>query len=546
MIAAYRKTLDDLEVAKARRSASRAGEYAGNPVGYANRKLGVTLTGQQEVIARAIHEAPGKVKVDSGHNVGKTFLAAVLANYWYDSFDPSVVITTAPTERDVVDLLWTEIRLQRRRANLSDDFIGPAAPEMRTGEEHYAKGFTARKGEVTFQGRHRPRMFFIYDEDEGIDAQFWRATKTMFKPEEGHAWLAIGNPTTTTSQAYLEQASTDLDGNPSWRLFNLSALDHPNVVAGLRGEKPPVPSAVSLAQVRQWLADWCEPVNAGEQALTDICFPPLEFCRERDIKPQWYRPGPIGESRILGRRPTAGTHGVWSDMLWSVVESAILSIPANILPEIGIDVARKGDDFSCHHVRRGPVSLSHEAHNGWETTQNVGRAKQLAAECADMVNRERPPQAEPIKPTQIPIKVDNDGVGGGVADLLMQDGYRVIEIGAGTRPANPQGYPNKRSELWFEVAARAKVGGLSLARLPRQIRQRLKLQAMAPEWKLDSQGRRVVEPKDETKKKINRSPDDMDAMNLAYYEGGKFLAPTVHAEARPERDGSQRRPMFGR
>jgi hypothetical protein len=33
---------------------------------------------------------------------------------------------------------------------------------------------------------------------------------------------------------------------------------------------------------------------------------------------------------------------------------------------------------------------------------------------------------------------------------------------------------------------------------------------------MDSAGRRVVESKDETKKKIGCSPDDIDALNLAY------------------------------
>ena len=32
--------------------------------------------------------------------------------------------------------------------------------------------------------------------------------------------------------------------------------------------------------------------------------------------------------------------------------------------------------------------------------------------------------------------------------------------------------------------------------------------------------RRVVEKKEETKKRLGRSPDDMDALNLAYYEFG--------------------------
>ena len=39
---------------------------------------------------------------------------------------------------------------------------------------------------------------------------------------------------------------------------------------------------------------------------------------------------------------------------------------------------------------------------------------------------------------------------------------------------------------------------------------------MAPRWRPDSRGRRVVEPKDATKKRIKRSPDDADAVNLAY------------------------------
>jgi hypothetical protein len=33
-------------------------------------------------------------------------------------------------------------------------------------------------------------------------------------------------------------------------------------------------------------------------------------------------------------------------------------------------------------------------------------------------------------------------------------------------------------------------------------------------WKLDSDGRRIVEPKAETKKRTGRSPDDTDAFNL--------------------------------
>ena len=58
--------------------------------------------------------------------------------------------------------------------------------------------------------------------------------------------------------------------------------------------------------------------------------------------------------------------------------------------------------------------------------------------------------------------------------------------------------------------------------------QRLKLQALAPKWKMGPKGQRVVEKKEETKKRIGHSPDDMDAMNLAYYEFG-WEAPSALA-----------------
>jgi hypothetical protein len=73
---------------------------------------------------------------------------------------------------------------------------------MRSSHEHYAKGYTARKGE-SFQGRHDGKMLFVMDEAYGVDSTYWTTTKTMWKPELGHIWLVILNPTNTTTQAYL-------------------------------------------------------------------------------------------------------------------------------------------------------------------------------------------------------------------------------------------------------------------------------------------------------------------------------------------------------
>jgi hypothetical protein len=525
--AAIRRTLSRLRAEVERQAATPTGvdpsAYSQDPVGYANNVLRVSLTPDQQAILRALLEPPHKVLVDSGHNCGKTYCSAVAVNWWYDSFNPGVCITTAPTERDVIDLLWAEVRMQRIRAGLPLDFIGARAPEMRTSEEHYAKGYTARLGE-SFQGRHRPHMLFVFDEAEGIDGTYWTTTKTMFKPELGNAWLAIGNPTTTTSQAALEEQAALRDGG--WRVFHISALNHPNITRQLAGEAPEIPEAVTVAQIDQWVKGWCEPVPTGERQATDFEWRPGSG--------NWWRPGPIAEARILGRRPSQGVHGVWSEALWEAVIHARLDYDPRDLPEIGLDVARKGDDFSCFHVRWGPCSMHHESHNGWGTAQNVQRAKDLAAYWASRATGMRDPMAQPISPKRILIKVDDDGVGGGVTDWLRNDGFAAIPVNAACSPTRPDDYPKRRDELWFVVAEKARHGRLDLSRLPQDVLARLRQQLLAPEWKLDGAGRRQVEPKDRTKEKIGRSPDDADALHLSHAEDLHYDYPRLSGQEPPQ------------
>ncbi|MFL5339270.1 MAG: hypothetical protein ACJ8F7_03805, partial [Gemmataceae bacterium] len=93
------------------------GNYRGRPVEYASEILGEELTADQQAIARSIHEPPFMSKVDSGHSLGKSFLAAVLVNYWYDTYPDGVVVTTAPTKEHVETVLWAEVRLLRSQAH---------------------------------------------------------------------------------------------------------------------------------------------------------------------------------------------------------------------------------------------------------------------------------------------------------------------------------------------------------------------------------------------------------------------------------------------
>lgn len=441
---------------------------------------------KQLEVVRLLMTPPYKVLVKASHKVGKTHLGGGLVNWWYDVHDPGLTLTTAPTERQVKDLLWKEVRNQRGGRG---GFPGPKMPRLESSEVHFAHGFTARDGD-SFQGNHSPHTFIVFDEAVGVDSIFWETAESMFAGE-GHAWLAIFNPTDTSSQAYAEELSG------GWHIVTISVLDHPNVIAELNGEPPPFPSAMRLSRVETLLSKWCRPIESNQAKATDIEWPPGSG--------QYLRPGPIAEARLLGRWPSQATYNVWSDATWQSAELLVLPEPNDEPCEIGCDVARFGDDFTSIHVRRGPVSLHHESANGWSTSETAGRLKQLADRWGQHCGTEG---------REIAVKVDDDGVGGGVTD--QKGDYKFMPVSGASTALDPEKYPNRRSELWFAVAERADDGRLSLVRLPADTRLEMRRQAMAPIWKLDSQGRRVVEPKDDTKKRIKRSPDDMDALNLAY------------------------------
>jgi hypothetical protein len=467
-------------------------EYDG-PVEYCERVLRVALTPTQEAIATDLTRHPYRVLCRSGHNVGKSFLAACLVNWWFDSYAPSICLTTAPTQRQVERILWREVRMLRGRASLGG-FAGPKMPRLERSPDHFAEGFTARDGS-RFQGHHSPNVLIIFDEAEGVDPIFWEAAESMLGGDN-HAFLAIYNPTSQSSQAAQEEK------REGYNLVTMSCLDHPNIADELAGNKPSYPSAIRLGRLREMLAKWCTLVAPGERLEGDV-----------QLGEQVYRPGPVAQARLLGIRPDLAFNTIWSEAMFAATVSRVLPLGGPL--QIGCDVARFGDDDTALHVRQGGNSVYHESANGWSVVQTAERCKQVATRFGREMR---------LDPRRALIAVDDCGVGGGVVDILRSEHWNVVGVNAASAYVAPrratlagdEDHPNLRSALWFGLADAAREGNVSFARLEQHVQQTLRRELTAPTYTLDVRGRRVVEPKDLTKKRLGNSPDNADAVHLAY------------------------------
>jgi hypothetical protein len=505
---------------------ARLPQYRGNPVGYAEDVLKVHWWDKQKEIAQLLHKPPYKVLALSAHGIGKTNTCAGIVNYWYDTHDPCAVITTAPTDRDVKDLLWSEIRRQRRFAGLPNEFTGPKAPELWSREEHLAKGFTSNRGE-SFQGRHLESMLFIMDEAVGIDPIFWETTKTMFQSTGQHGWVCAFNPTDTATQAYQEYLTAG-DGYPEsgWHVVSVPAIDHPNIALELAGKPPLIPGAVRLSQLQDWVKDWCDIIPAEDaKPGSDFEWPPGSGV--------WHRPGPRFESRAGGMWPSQGTYSVWSNWAWNVAEKSKGTISRFTFPELGCDCARFGDDFTSIFAHDGGVAIHHETHNGWSLDRTAGRLKQLCSEMVAHARRKNPDMIH-LRPQQIKVKIDVDGMGAGLQD--MRADYSFVPVSAACTTPNGE-FKNTRSLLWFHAFRMARDGNLHLGRLTKESLALLRQQAMSPLYKINARGQLEVESKDDTKKRLKRSPDDMDSLNLSVYNPPTIeVPPLVDSGPRPGRD----------
>lgn len=473
--------------------------YQGDPVRYASEVLHLRLTPHQAEILCSI-VVNRRTAAKASHAIGKTFVAAIAACYWYDCWDEHIVYITAPTWKQAIGLTFKTITRLRRKNKLPGRILDTGkildADKYAAGG-HFIQAINAENGEG-FQGEHTAPILQIYEEAVGVPGYIWEAGDGLMTTDDNRI-LAIANPTDESTHFGVNCAST------LWYVITINGMVHPNVVAGLesraQGEhltnrELPFPDAVSLLFVEEMIEKECSPSARLEGDAFE--FPPGSGC--------YYIPNAIFQGRVQGEFPSQANEQV-------VPRAWLTGLPvhrAETMPEIGCDPARFGTDRSCIAGRSGPCLLQVREIRQMDVDVVAGECILMAEELGAEFG---------FNPKLLPIRVDvTGGLGAAPAVFLRIAGYSVIEVNSSETAIEAETYPNVRSELWFATRERARTKDLDLSRLPPKMRELVIRELTTPKWKPNARGQKRVEQKDEIKKRLKGdSPDIADAVNLAYY-----------------------------
>ena len=186
-----------------------------------------------------------RTAIKAGHSVSKSYTMGRLVIWYLMTHFPSTVVTTAPTNRQVEDILWREIREAHQAAKCKlPGHLTRTSIDMQKehGVKWFATGFATKPDTVTeqataFQGYHNRHCLVIFDEAAGVIPQIWKAAMSLVADGDGKM-VVIGNPTA----AYGDFPDCFREGS-GWSNITISAHDTPNykenkqVIPGLAGRE---------------------------------------------------------------------------------------------------------------------------------------------------------------------------------------------------------------------------------------------------------------------------------------------------------------------
>ncbi|MHC4506225.1 MAG: hypothetical protein ACYTFI_23265, partial [Planctomycetota bacterium] len=373
-----------------------------DPVAFARELLGTSPWAMQEDVLRTLAEGP-RVAVAGGHAVGKGHVSASAMLWYLYSHRPSIVLSTAPTERQVKRLLWGELRRQWAASKLGSVGRMLGGTELRLAPDWYAFGFSTWDSN-RFQGFHSPHMLVVIDEAAGVSREIFEAVDAVLTGGDARL-LLIGNPTTRSGRFY------EAFARRKFATLRIPCTAHPNVT----GAGSVIPGAVT----REW----------------------IEYIRSAYGKESAYY-----QSRVLAQFPKEDSDslvlGEWSERAFAHSRGA----PG--VRSLGADIARFGSDST--------VIVAAE---GGSVIRMITMRKRDLVTVADSVRDAA--RAHSIPPEM--IHVDDTGLGGGVTDMLRARGLAARGVRFGSAPRDKRRFANRKAEIFWHLRQLFEAGAVALA-----------------------------------------------------------------------------------
>lgn len=451
------------------------------PKYFVTEMLGDSIWDGQEQIMNSVRDN-FETAARSCHGIGKTYVGSRTALWFLNAFENSIVITTAPTFRQVEKMMWKEMRdaMNHSKIQLAGKMMKTA--NLRVDEKWYAMGLSTKDPDA-FQGFHAVHILIIADEASGIPEKIFDAVDGVTTSQHARI-LMLGNPT----NPYGRFAKAFKD--PTTGKIHISAWNTPNfTINGIKDAK----TLIKLG-------------DAGKLENMPVPHPYLitPMWAYRRAK-QWGIESPMWMARVEGIFPEDAEDVLIP--LWKVEAAMSEERRLTVIKDLekrntGLDVARFGSDDTVFAPRYGfwfepLISLKKKS-----TTDTFGKLKALGL---------------------YPYFVDDIGVGGGVTDQGEDQNLAVHGINVQNSAKDKETFLNLKSELAWKF--REMIDDVYLP-------YDEELLAQLSNIKFGYVGGRIaVEQKDEVKKRTHgQSPDKADAVFLSianYYVKKKSTGGTV-------------------
>lgn len=592
----------DARPARPTRLPAARAQYAARPADYAEDILGLTIRwyiggrcyDQLLKLLDLFLTEPFMI-VPGGNGLMKSFALAILSIWNHDAVGAQLdeqgremgsrTLLLGPTETQVYQNLYSKILAMAKGAEDLGHAMPPGrqerTPRWMPREEYCMEAITpgvqvGNHLSHRASGRHHVNLLACVEEAQGVHSgvvQSIIGSASGGGPgvmpggrfERNSVWAILNADRVDSAIATEARKST-------WRVWHLSAMDHPNVVARRRI----VPGgAVSHAFVDRQVAGSCRRVGAFPAVLPDPTHREFVYALPEEIGVEGggpredgypghedaelavYRPDALFEARVLGLFPRRGDADLFDVDAWdAAVERWKRHRDPDRAPDaVGVDTAREGMDDSVAAPRWGEDAYALLAR--WAEIL-AGKAPDAKAQLAQLAGSVRigelytaPKGDGPTVSRAIYSRsrwgtarcwlVDDGGNNGGsVIDSARQLGVTVYPVSFGGKaPAPVEG------QIWAADTVRDALHALFASVLNRgwvdvPPDPRLREEAMAC-WAI-AKGQREYEvkertatggirtvkrtistrglpPKDEIKKLIGRSPDGLDAVVCSLYRG---------------------------